>query len=655
MFRSTKAFYDLWRFVTSSLLVTLSLFLAVTANAQEKPAADTADKVRIIIANTGVIEHYTTDTGSFNKFVKDVVVYQGTDTLYCDSMYQFIEKKKLEAFGDVRIAQQGGTEGTCSYLRYASDKRLAYMTGDVQITDGKNRLWAEDLTYDLGTKTGTYSNNGTLQSDSTIVTSIYGVYNVKSHDARFTGNVVVIDPQYKIASKDLGYNTETRIERFYDYSVVTSDSGRSVLTTWNGTYDSKNVVARFIGHSSIWNDGQYIEADSLHYDKGSGYGYAIGHVISIDTTQHSTIYCGRADYFRKQRVLWASIKPVLELANGNDTFYMRADTFYSAPMVRAKGRPFRMPQDTADNRVDSVSLKAMMSSKAVKDTALLSKVKKATDSAGAKPKGRRQRPQAAAKTDTVVTIQEAPLTAADSMWAIPAYKYRVADLLRDTARHIVATTKPGKGKGKDKTAKLPPVDTSTADTTAPIFFTGYHHVLIFSDSMQARCDSVTYTRADSIVRMIYDPVAWARSSQITGDTIFMLLDSGGIKTMYIPNSGFMTSRSGPEKARIYDQIQGESITAFFKENAVRKMIVTPDAQSIYYSKDDGGAYVGLNEATSVLMRIYFGEQNISRIKFEQDVHQTMTPMDKADLPNARLKRFRWLYDDRPQSKEELFK
>ncbi|GAA4463433.1 hypothetical protein GCM10023093_11870 [Nemorincola caseinilytica] len=638
------------RYTMLALLAAL-LLAGLPARAQ-KPVADTADKVRIIIANTGFMEHYTTDSGSLTKFVNDVVVYQGTDTLYCDSMYQFVEKKRLEAFGNVRIAQQGGTEGTCSYLRYASDKRIAYMTGDVLLTDGKNRLWCQELTYDLGTKTGTYNRNGTLQSDSTMVTSIYGVYNVRSHDARFTGNVVVLDPQYKIASKDLGYNTETRVERFYDYSVVTSDSGRSVLTTWSGTYDSKNVVARFTGHSSIWNDGQYIEADSMHYDKGSGYGYAIGHVISIDTAQHATIYCGRVDYFRKQRVLWAIIKPVLELANGPDTFYMRADTFYSAPMVRGAGRQFRMPQDTADNRADSTLQKVVRNATILAtDTTTIIKTK-ATDSTAVKPRGRRQRPQAVAKTDTVVAVAEPDAGPIDSMWTIPAYKYRVDRLLRDTARQAAPAIKTA--RNKKKKTDLPPADTTAADTTSPIFFTGYHHVLIFSDSMQARCDSVCYTRADSIVRMIYDPVAWARGSQITGDTILMLLDSGGIQTMYIPNSGFMTSRSGPEQAQIYDQIQGESITAFFKENAIKKMIVTPDAQSIYYSKDDDGAYVGMNEATSVLMRIYFGEQQISRIKFEKDVHQTMTPMHKADLPNARLKRFKWLYDERPKSKDELF-
>jgi hypothetical protein len=243
----------------------------------------------------------------------------------------------------------------------------------------------------------------------------------------------------------------------------------------------------------------------------------------------------------------------------------------------------------------------------------------------------------------------------DSMWIIPPTKQRVAQLLRDTARKVgVVEPKKDKRKKKDKDVAMQVADTVAADTTAPIFFTGYHHVLIFSDSMQAKCDSVCYTRADSIVRMMYDPVAWARGSQITGDTIMMLLDTGGVKSMYIPTSSLMISRSGPEQAELFDQIQGESLTAFFKDNAVKKMIVSPDAQCIYYSKDDGGAYVGVNDASSVLMRIFFGEQNISRIKFEQDVHQKVTPMVKADLPNERLSRFKWLYGDRPKTKEELF-
>jgi lipopolysaccharide export system protein LptA len=603
-----------------------------------QPKADTADKIKIIIANTGVIEHYTTDSGSYNKFVNDVVVYQGTDTLYCDSLYQYIEKKKLEAFGDVRIAQQGGTGGTCSYLRYASDKRLAYMTGDVLLTDGKNRLWAQELNYNLDTKTGTYNNNGTLQSDSTIVTSIYGVYNVKSHDARFTGNVLILDPQYKIQSKDLGYNTETRVQTFYDYSVVTADSGKSILTAYSGTYDSRNVVARFTGHSSMWTDGQYIEADTMHYNKHSGYGFAQGHVISLDTTKHATIFCGRIDYFRRQKVLWAVDKPVLELVNGRDTFYMRSDTLYSAPMVRAPGRQFRMPADTLDRPVVIP----------VKDSLAKIGKRSATDTTGRKTRTR-PKPVATTATDSATTAM--PPAIPDTMWIVPKTKFSIASLLRDTARNRKAFTEVN---GKNR-PKAPAIDTTEADSSAPMYFTGYHHVRIFSDSMQALCDSACYTRADSIVRMFGNPVAWARNSQITGDTILMQVDTSGIRSMYIPAAGFMTSRSGPEMANLFDQIQGETITAFFNNNAIEKMLVHPNAETMYFSKDDGGAYMGLSQASGQVMRIFFGDQSISTIKFDRDVQQKMTPMEQANLPEARLSRFKWRYDERPKTKEELFR
>jgi hypothetical protein len=57
----------------------------------------------------------------------------------------------------------------------------------------------------------------------------------------------------------------------------------------------------------------------------------------------------------------------------------------------------------------------------------------------------------------------------------------------------------------------------------------------------------------------------------------------------------------------------------------------------------------------VLMRVLFGEEKISKILYISNVKETMTPMEQADLPNTRLSRFKWLYDERPASKEELFK
>jgi lipopolysaccharide export system protein LptA len=614
--------------VARALFCLCLLFLTSKSFGQR---ADTSDKITIQIANTREIIHLRTDSGEYTKFVGDVVLYQGTDTLYCDSLYQNSTTQNFEAFGEVRIVQLGGTEGTCDYLRYKSATKLAFMQGNVRLTDKKSTLWCEELTYDLATKTAVYNKNGTLQTDSTTVSSTSGVYNVKSKDARFTGDVIVTDPKYKIRSEDLGYNAETKLSTFYSRSTVTSDSGKSVLQTTRGTYDGKNIIAHFTGPSSIWNDGQYIEADSMSYNKLTGLGMAHGNVVSIDTAQKSWLYCGHAEYYRLQRVLWATIKPVLVQANGKDTFYMRSDTFYSAPMEKVLTRRVIASKPVWDS---------------VSKTPGKHLVKESTTLEGLQP------------------LKDSSLTVEDTVqitWIVPPGKIRMPGRIDDAAK--ATAKKPGPDAAPKAVAKKgrlvkPSVgirDTAQADTTAPSYFIGYHHALIFSDSLQAKCDSICYTRSDSLIRMIYAPIAWSRKSQITGDTILMKLDSSKIKYLFVPNNAFVVSQSGPVKAKLFDQVQGKTLTAYFDNNEVTSMVVFPNAEAIYYNKDEQGAYLGVGEFKSEKMFVFFDHQQISTIKYHKYPDFKLTPMTQADLPGMKLSRFKWLLDERPKSKEELFR
>lgn len=579
----------------------LFMYQGIAAIAQQR---DTSGKMIINIDRAGTIIGIRTDSGEFRKFVGDVILRQGTDTLYCDSAIQNSTTKNFEAFGNVKIAQAGGTTGTSDYLKYTSDIKLAQMQGNVNLVDGKNSLLCETATYDLGTKVATYEDWGTLHNDSTSVTSKRGVYNVNDKNAHFTGQVYITDPQYKITSEDVVYNTETKVTQFYAKSIVTRDNGTSVLQTNNGWYDGQNGIAHFLGHSSIWNDGQYIEADTLNYNRQTGYGLANGNVISMDTSHHATIYCGRIEYFQKKRITWATVNPVLVQANGKDTLYLAADTFYSAPMEQTKLTLRQIPPDTTG-----------------------------TDSSAT-----------AIAQDTVRVADNVP--AKDTLrWKIPQ-------------KETIKNKKAGKTRKKDKDIKTEiklATDTTAADTTAPLYFIGYHHVLIFSDSLQGKCDSVCYTRSDTMIRMMYNPVSWSRNSQITGDTILMQLDSASLKKLYVPNNALIVSQSGPEKANMFDQVQGRTLTAYFNKKNITRMIVQPNAECIFYNKDDAGAYLGVSQANSVRMLIYFNDEKVNKIKFEQDMHQTMTPLDKADITGMKLSRFIWRRDERPKSKEELFK
>jgi len=621
---AVKAVRGLSKAVTAILFL-CCIMVGLKADAQKK---DTAQKEQVYL-NADVLVNIKTDSGNLIKFINNAIFRQGTDTLYCDSLYEHDHKPSniYEAFGDVRLVQQGGTHGTSDYLRYTAGNKEAFMSGHVNIIDSGNTLLCEELTYNLGTKVAVYDKGGTLHSDSTVVTSKTGVYNVKSKDARFKGDVVITDPQYKIKSQDLGYNTETKFETFFAHSVVVSDSGRSILETNSGTYDSKKGIAHDFSHASIWDDGQYINGDTLNYDKGTGFGLGVGHVISIDTAHHSILTCGRLEYYQKKRVLWATIKPVLQQVNGKDTIYMRADTFYSAPMIKIK-------KDTTKKNV----LNSAKASEKIIDT--IPPLKEEINKAYIK------------KIDSASEVFANQLGRKDENYRITSNSGYKIPGKEDTAKTVNAKKTKHK-RGAELNMAI--ADTTSADSTAPLYFIGYHHVRIFSDSLQGKCDSVCYTRSDSTIRMIYAPIVWAHNSQITGDTILLHLDSNELRSLYVPSNAFVISQSGPEKAALFDQVQGKTLTAWFSKNTITSALVFPNAESLYYPVDGKGAYMGMNESKSERMYIFFEDQKIVSIKLKQQAQIKMTPMEKVDFPNAKLSRFKWLVNQRPKTKEELFK
>ncbi|MBS1616632.1 MAG: hypothetical protein JST06_11010 [Bacteroidetes bacterium] len=549
--------------LNQSLLLTFWLCLLLVVCMQHAWAApsDTANTRTVNILFARSFQGITTDSGSIQKLIDSVVLRQGNTLMRCDSAYLNMRSNNLEAFSNVHITQPGGTEANSDYLRYTGNNKLAFMKGNVILTDGKSQLWSEELTYDVGTKTGVYSNGGTLQNDTTTISSNEGSYNLNTHEARFIGDVFITDPSYNVRSEDLGYNTATKLVRFFAPSVVSNE--KSELRSSNGSYDSKQQIAHFFARSSIRNGSQFIEADTIDYDKPSGWGIARGNVVVLDTQNHSTLWSGYASYNDISKKLFARIHPVLRNAREKDTLYIAADTFFSAPQ--------------------QASPKPVLDTSQVKPTASGS----------------------ARRTKKPLPLLNAPAT-------------------------------------------------SKADTTAPRFFIGFHQVRIWSDSLQGICDSIAYLPRDSVMKMMGHPVAWSRESQITGDTLLLYFDSSRIRSLFVPGNALLVSRSGPEKAQLFDQVQGKTLHAYFRNNKLDHMIVFPAAESIYFAKDEQGAYLGVNQAESERMKVFFKDGNISRIVYEQEVKQKMSPLSKVSLPAMRLSRFQWLGDLRPKSKEELF-
>jgi len=657
------------------------LFICSGLYAQKGTADSARSRKNVIqILDNEVGEYIQNDSNSVHKLKGNVKLLHGSDTLYCDSAYFYTKRNSVEAFGDVLIRQADLTEASADYMRYNGLTKVVYMRADnplseVQLYDGKeNTLWSREIDYNLNTKIGRYKKRGLLQTATTVLESNTGEYNMRTKDARFRGDVVVTDPEYKAFSTDLGYNTETKVARFFGPSIVSND--KSILQTSNGVYDTKNRTSHFVDRSSILNEAQYIEGDTLDYDRNSGFGFAIGNVIAIDTGMQTTLYCGYVQYNEIHKTMLAYDKPLMKKADGKNSRYIRADTFFSAPdpsagkVMTAQDSLQQTANEIRSSVVQDTLLQEDSAAAVGADTALTG----SSDTTGLVPSADFMGPDslAAAVQDTA-SLPVADDTAAGRTDSLSGQKNdrealkRKMDLLvyqkgngepqRPPAvpNDMLAPARRSGGRSGPDSALRNSYNNvpSGADTSGPRYFVGYHNVLIYSDSLQGKCDSIRYSQVDSTIRMFGRPVLWPRNSQLNGDVINLLTDSNKLREVYVPRNAIIVTRSGPEKADMFDQIQGNSIRAYLRDNKMDSLIAEPNASSIYFIKDEDSAYVGSSEAKSERIEVLFENEEIRKIIYRKDVEQKTTPM-KDVIPSAlRLSRFSWLEQERPKTLEEF--
>ncbi|HVW60378.1 MAG TPA: hypothetical protein VHC48_10095, partial [Puia sp.] len=189
------------------------------------------------------------------------------------------------------------------------------------------------------------------------------------------------------------------------------------------------------------------------------------------------------------------------------------------------------------------------------------------------------------------------------------------------------------------------------------YILAFHHVRIFSDSLQAVADSMYYSGQDSIFRLFYNPVAWGSGNyQITGDTMYVYTKNKKANRLYVFENAIAVNKVG---TRFFNQIKGTTINAYFKDGQVDYMRAKGNAESIYYVQDDNKAYTGVNKAHADIIDMVFGEKTdsgreLKKVIMRNDVEGSMIPFKKVNFDDMVLRGFKWLEARRPKSKEELF-
>lgn len=286
----------------------------------------------------------------FISYVGKVKMRQEKTLFYADSAVLNPITNVFEAFGNVHINDADSVHTYSQYLKYLSKEKKAYLKKKVRLTDGKSTLTTDELEYDVTVKIGTYLKGGKVVNEKTNLTSIEGYYYGDTKDIFFTQKVILINPDYRINTDTLQYNTETEIATFTSPTTIRNDK-KLVIKTRDGYYDLKNKRAELYKRSIIDDSSYTMTADEMALDSTSGLGEFRGNAVyrGKDSLKGFDLIANNIKTNNKKNSLLATQQPLLLLKQERDTIYITADTFYSAKLSDLlKYKPVPRVRDSID-------------------------------------------------------------------------------------------------------------------------------------------------------------------------------------------------------------------------------------------------------------------------------------------------------------------
>ncbi|MBS1765320.1 MAG: hypothetical protein JSS90_10180 [Bacteroidetes bacterium] len=180
----------------------------------------------------------------------------------------------------------------------------------------------------------------------------------------------------------------------------------------------------------------------------------------------------------------------------------------------------------------------------------------------------------------------------------------------------------------------------------------YHHVRMYKSDLQAVCDSVVYTSADSTMRMYVNPVLWSDKNQLTADSISLVISDKSMEKMYLYNTAFITSR---EDTIRFNQLRGKNMIGYFDNNNLSRIEVFGNGQSVYYARNKKEQLTGVNRADCSNMIILIKDNKVSKLKLIEKPDATFYPINELSPSELKLKGFTWQEEKRPVDKNDIYR
>ncbi len=666
------------------------MFLLVTVTAvvaQRGPVK----KTKVLLTSSTSAEWVKGTNGKSIGKIRNGVFQQDYSTLSSDSAIFYRDENRFEAFGHVNINQGDTLNIFSDKLDYNGNTKIAILINNVKMVDKDATLTTNYFTYNTATRYGTYTGGGKLVNEKNTLTSKDGYYFASSRDAYFKHDVVGNTAEAIIKTDTMRYNSITRITYFYGPTNIYGKKDKDTLYTENGYYNTKNDQALF-GKNNLYKQGsKSLKGDSLFYDRVKGYGLATRNVVFNDNEQKVTIHGHKGEYYKAEERAQITINP------------------YMVFVIEEKDTT-KTSQLTKLDSIAKAGKKAPIDSPAIKLTAPKNTIPLNTKTAPAIVKPDSTIKTLIAKTSEPIKVDSLFMVADTLETKVVTLKelkdmqlLRWLESNRDTSIHItppyktlpkILTLSPPKmpvdtsiyhrdifGKPKPKTVVKKPVvvkpvvpvltakdslkikqkadslklkeNNGLSDTSKVRIVSAFKNAKLYKSDLQAVADSMFYSSSDSTIRSYRKPMIWTQGSQLSGDTIHLQLKNKKLDNIDLFPSGFIVNIEKRDSLH-FNQLAGKKIHGVFKDNKLSLLLVTGNAETIYFNRDSVTAEVtDMGRSISGSFRANFKSGKLNIATFLQNNDIRIIPLKDVKDEEKILKGFIWKPKDRPVSKEAI--
>jgi len=260
------------------------------------------------------------------RLIGDVHIRHDSTNFFCDSAYYYEKQNSFDAFQHVHINVNDSVDMYSRTMVYDGNLRFAEFFDDVRMMDDSTLLETDYMTYDRNEHLACYPHHGvTTRNDKKLVSEI-GFYRDDIKEFRFFKQVEVTSPKYLLFTDTLYYNT--RIEKMWFQGPTTILNDDNALEGKHGYYLTQRELAYLDDDPLMCNETQEMKADSMLYDRQTGFAKAMNSIQMIDTSYKVILRGEYAEMWEKIGFSFATDSAYAVYYDNGDSLFISADTMF---------------------------------------------------------------------------------------------------------------------------------------------------------------------------------------------------------------------------------------------------------------------------------------------------------------------------------------